>query len=681
MRPDDAAPALRANRAPLPEAALPPGPAARAPHWGWSALLVALPVLLYARALGYGLLELDDGFYFRDNPALHGGALAGLIDCWRAPYFHDYSPITTLTIWLDRCLSAPGHYGIARLQELLWLGLGNLALFQLLRRLTGQVALAGIVALLVSVHPVVTESALWLGERKNVVALALSWWAVERHLAWRQGAGRRAFAAAIALTVLALLAKPHAVVIPVLLATYELLLGRARWPDRVLAVLPSVLATVAFLLVSMAVFHLYGSEGPPQLGGSLAATLGCDGAILARYLGHTLLPHDLALYYHVDEDPAQWPLFLGAWLVVLAVVAGTVALARDRRLLGFAWGAALGSLLPVLNLKPLPLPMTDHYLQWCLPWLLLILCLAVRDGLHRLALARPAPAAPPAPLPERWRRGAGWAAAALGLSFVLAATVRVPAFRSREGIALEAALHQPACALGWADLCLTEANKPHPDFTLAGRAGLTALRCDDARRIFHRAALSCAIFGTLVCQRQEGAAAGEALLAQALDRLSALDGTFVRGSILLLNHETASGIAVLAPLYDPERQAAARTIAARCVDGAVQPWDFPPLSRDPPDPEGDPSAPASAVRLQALAMLSQAYLAQGAVATAAEVAALALNGHPHARLAARAYRAVCVAQGRTRAVARIDRELLDPAREAEAGEAEAVPDQEPSQAE
>jgi hypothetical protein len=204
--------------------------------WHELLLLAAVPFLLYAASFSYGLVDPDDELYFRLNPAWQQGPWRGAAEVWKAPYLHDYFPVTQTTIWLDVALFGTEHFTGARVHALLWFIAGVWAVRAFVLALTGSRALGCTVALLYAVHPVCGHAVMWLSERKNLVALALSLWSVERYVSARQApfAERRwtLWGLSWALFVLALLAKPHAVAIPVGLALYEVVLGRGPWRNR-----------------------------------------------------------------------------------------------------------------------------------------------------------------------------------------------------------------------------------------------------------------------------------------------------------------------------------------------------------------------------------------------------------------------------------------------------------------
>ncbi len=596
-------------------------------RWLLLALLVAAPFVIFCGSFGFGLLGLDDNQYFQENPALHHGEAAGLRDLWRQPFFFDYAPVTQLTIWLDLALGHGSGFALARVQELLWLAVGTIALFQLVRRLGGDQGLAWAVALIYCLHPVTAESALWLAERKNLVACALTWWSIERHIAWRQGAGRWALAASILLCPLALLAKAHAVIIPAVIAAFELVLGTGPWSGRLLRTAPTGLATLAFILISMSCLHLYGAGD--QLGGSLQATVLLDGAILARYLAHALLPYHLALFYRVDEDPGHGVRMLLWWLLLLAVVASSNALSRQRRLVVFAWMAGLISLLPAINLKPLPLPMADHYLQWALPWLLLIAGVVVIDRLQAMR-------------PLAWRRPARVVAAGFAVFVAILSAARVPEFASPTAVSLTGTRNQPDCAINWGNYCQCKLMGPNQDPEEAGLAGLIALRLPDYTRILAQPFVSCVIAGTIACRRREGEAAADQLFARMMPLMRPDYQAFARGMVLLLEQHPDQAVTALSLFYGPRLRPLAHALGERCRAGGPQPWEMPPqvdLDQD----LGDAFKTRSArdFTLQALGALSDAYVLSGDQASAFDLSCQVVNSDPDNSFGLGVYRESC----------------------------------------
>jgi len=609
-------------------------------------LLVAAPFLLYCSAFGLGLLQIDDLEYYMENPALHNGGIAGLKDVWTTVYFNDYIPVSHLTMWLDLAMGHGHPFVLARFQQLVWLGLGTLAVVQVLFRISGRPGLSYTVGLLYCLHPVTAESVLWLGERKNLVAFALTWWCFYHHIAWRQD--KRAWSGwlAAALCALAILAKLHPVMIPAVLATYEALYGTGLWRNRVLAVLPSAALSIAFILVSVLYIRPDIVHGPSDH--SLPASVFCDGAILLRYVVHAYVPQHLAMFYYASEDPGRWVILSACWICVMGLVAITCAMARERRLMIFAWTAAAMSLMPALNLAYQLQTMSDHYLQWALPFLLLIPCQLLGEYIRS---ARPLD----------WDKSVRFLVIGYAVLLSLLSWSRVSEFSSLRNAMMTGMRHDPDCGLNWAGYChcLVGTGQPGPDdMEEAGRAGLKALRCPDRSLIFVRPYVSCMIYGIWECQRTEGSQAADDLLAQGLPKAGSF-APFIEGMIALLEGHTVQAQQALEKIYTTEDRAAAQRLATQCREGDLQPWEAAPMV-DFSSMPGDKSALRLGISfsIQQLAALADAYRLNGDFESCRILSALLVNMSPQYPAAMTLYRESCHRLGLEASVQRVDQELL-----------------------
>jgi len=611
------------------------------------ALLVLAPCLLYCSSIGLNLLHLDDAEYYLDNPSLHHGAMAGLRDVWTTVYFSDYFPVTQLTVWLDLAIGHGDSFVFARIQQLAWLGLGTLAIVQVMFRISGRPGLSYAIGLLYCLHPVTSESILWLAERKNLVGLALSWWCFYHHIAWRQDRRARSGWLAAIFCALALLAKVHAVMIPAVLATFEMFYGSAAWKNRILAVLPSALLTVIFIIISIRIVRPDIVDGPHAH--SLPGSLFCDGAILLRYLVHACVPQHLAMFYQAIEDPGRWVILSACWIAVIAFVATTLAVTRERRLLMFAWMAAAMALMPALNLSYQAQTMSDHYLQWGLPFLLLIVCQLAGELLHR---ARPLERDVPA----------RYVLVGYAILLSLISWSRISEFSSFRSAMMVGIRHEPNCGTNWAGYCLALVDADHPspsDVQEAGRAGLIALRCADRNHILLRPYVYSLIYGTCECQKAEGSQAADALLAQDLPEVAPI-APYVLGMISLLEKNYAQAQLALEKDYSPELRAAAQAIARLCRDGHHQPWDVPPCI-DLTSSQGDTlqSRIGLGFHVQGYATLALAYRLNGDLESSFALSALLVNLSPHNTAGLLLYRESCHRLGLEDSVRRVDQEILD----------------------
>ena len=603
--------------------------------WPWLVLLL-IPQLLFVRALGYDLLYLDDDTYYA-NPALHAGAWPGPIDLWRGFWFCDYAPISQLTQWLDLALGGNHQdWMAARIQSALWLGIGAAGVFAVLRRMVTPWT-AWIIAFLYVVHPLCVDATLWLGERKNLVAIACLWWSLDRYIAWRENTGKtRAgwgfWAGAMALGMAAMLAKPHAVALPVVMAGWEMCCGPGKIRTRLLAVVPMGVMTAAFVAMEMTMRRDLDAA---RFGGSLPGALWCDGDILARYLLMVVRPLGLTLYFATDDDPAHVGLHLACWAAVFAVVGLSLGVAKRRRLVLCAWLMGFGVLIPVLNIVRQPVPMAGYYVQWALPFFLLAVGISVADALAPLATRLRAQGA-------RLTAPAGMLAGALAALFIGLTWSRVPEYTSRITMFLHAAQVQPDCAVNLAAVVSDDVLLHGRYRVETGQMALRAVKLPSAKWILSFALNNCAVEAAVEAWREHGRAAAAA----ALDPFPAgvhsvtqeywIQAMVLIGGSILVHDQGGGPICLqeadgqLSAHFGPDLLAAAETFGARCRDGSVLPDDLPPFPVAVPTATGDPYWVGSERRDQLRLGLALAEVRKraGNGESAFNLAALCLNLEP-----------------------------------------------------
>lgn len=534
--------------------------------WQELAILFFVPFLINIQSLGFDLLYVDDFTYFK-HPSLHDGKLAGLADIWRTTILSDYSPVTQLTIWFDVALFGTEHWWGARLHEIAWFSIGVLALYAIAIRLTKRRDLAFFAALLYALHPVCAQSNLWLAERKNLVALALSLWALERYIVARQRETfREALPAALAaffITAAAMLAKPHAVAIAAMMASYEMSLGRGPLWKRAAWLVPYGVVCLGFVYASLKMVRT--DLNRELLGGSVATAALGDGPILLRYLQNTIFPTRLTLYYAVDEPTLRSLSHYAAWAGVLAIVALSVFIARQRALVLFCWMFALAGLGPALNLVPQLAPMTDHYHQWALPGLLLALVVLAHD---RLQFRAEAPA----------HRGGVLLVGGLALFWGILSFARVPEFTTFLTFFDAAAIKEPESAMNWGIYCnALRAHKDPKVRALAGLAGEQALKCKDANRLIDAVRIAAIQEAALHLSRKGKNAEAWALATRESKVLvDPHESRNIQAEIALRMNMTKEALALLTQDWNELCQRVAAVLRRECREGKKLPHEFPP---------------------------------------------------------------------------------------------------------
>ncbi|MBI4576043.1 MAG: tetratricopeptide repeat protein [Planctomycetes bacterium] len=316
-----------------------------------AALVLALATAAaYWPALANGFVAYDDDVYVTANAEVQAGPGAETLR-WAFSAFRggNWHPLT----WISHALDCRLHGQEPRGHHLtsVLLHAANAGLFLLLLwRLTGEPVPAALAAALWAAHPLRVESVAWVAERKDVLSGTLGLLALLAYAWYRRRPGPPRYAAVAALHALGLMAKPMLVTLPLLFVLLDLWpLARMPRPRLVWEKGPLLALSVASCVVTVLAQRRGGA-----LGGLEAIPLGArlDNALVAclRYLGKTLWPADLAVFYpHPGASLPSWQP-LAAALLLAALTAALLRHARRDRapLVGWLW--FLGALVPVLGL-------------------------------------------------------------------------------------------------------------------------------------------------------------------------------------------------------------------------------------------------------------------------------------------------------------------------------------------
>lgn len=340
-----------------------------------SLLLAGITLAAYVGVLSCDFVSLDDDIYVTGNrQVLAGLTPAGLVYAWTTSDGGFWFPLTWMSLELDGTLygSWPGGYHATNLA---WHIANVVLLFWVLRRMTASFWRSALVAALFALHPLHVESVAWVTERKDVLStffLLLSLAAYERYAA-RPSLLRHLMV--VVAMALGLMAKPMLVTLPFLLLLLD------YWPLRRLTfgtprggtdaedngnpVVPahrpvslrslvweksSLFAlAVAFAVTTFVTQKAAGAVASVE---SIPKETRVANALVsyAWYLGKTVWPTDLAVFYPHPRLSLSWLHVAGAILLLLTISACVVRAARQRPHLAVGWLWFLGSLVPVIGL-------------------------------------------------------------------------------------------------------------------------------------------------------------------------------------------------------------------------------------------------------------------------------------------------------------------------------------------
>ncbi len=327
-------------------------------------LLCAAVLLTFIPCIANDFVSWDDYRFVVEN--FHIASLSGDSLKWMATTFYQsaWHPLTWLSHAADRALWGlkPSYHHLVNvvlhtLNAVLFYALG-LALFARTGRgSTAALVAAFSAALLWGLHPLRVESVAWVAERKDVLCAFFFLVSVLAYLAYgaeeESRTRRRAYIASVVFAALALLSKPMAISLPLLLLVIDYYplerLDRASALDRVREKIPFfVLAAGAALLNILASAKANVPWSYVPLGDRI---MNASYSILA-YIRLSIFPQDLVPLYQFDRSVDYFgPAYVFSLIAVVLITGLCLWRAWNRdKVWAAVWFSYLVMLTPALGL-------------------------------------------------------------------------------------------------------------------------------------------------------------------------------------------------------------------------------------------------------------------------------------------------------------------------------------------
>jgi protein O-mannosyl-transferase len=345
--------------------------------------------LSYIGILSSDFVNFDDDLYVYENQAVQMGLSRPSVNwAFTNTELANWHPLTWLSLEADYQLFGLHPAGFHATNLLLHIA-NTVALFWLLRKMTGAVGRSAWVAAFFALHPLHVESVAWISERKDVLS---TFFLILSLLLWQLYARRsvfRYYALAVLLFVLSLMAKAMGVTLPLLLVLLDFW-PLARWTDTATVGQPgdATPATISLTMEKLPFFLLgaffaaiailaQGRSGAMDYGNtlSLRARLLTAPLNYVTYLRQTFWPADLVVLYTHPGENLPWDKPLAAVLLLVLITAAAAWLRRSRPYLLFGWLWFLITLLPVIGLVQVGEQATaDRYMYVPMIGLLIAVC-------------------------------------------------------------------------------------------------------------------------------------------------------------------------------------------------------------------------------------------------------------------------------------------------------------------
>jgi len=331
--------------------------------------LTAATLLLYQPVVRYQFISMDDPDYVTDNVHVQSGLNAHTLR-WAFTTFHacNWHPLTWVSHIADYQLfrsNAGGHH----YSNVLLHAANVVLLFLLLEGATGARWRSLIVAALFALHPINIETVAWVSERKSLLSAFFSFltiasyaWYIKKQNVWRYLVTAGAFA-------LALMSKPMAVTLPVILLLLD------YWPFRRFSFgnnptsedqLPTraVVAKKIFLLTMekvplflMSGISAYLTVIAQWRGGAFESLDALPFAMRLKnaavsyviYIQKAFWPNGLSVFYPCRPESLTW-LKVAIAVAILGGITFAVIKFRRPRYLLMGWITFLVTLVPVIGI-------------------------------------------------------------------------------------------------------------------------------------------------------------------------------------------------------------------------------------------------------------------------------------------------------------------------------------------
>ncbi|MGZ6291132.1 MAG: tetratricopeptide repeat protein [Syntrophales bacterium] len=349
-------------------------------------------------------VNFDDPRCTTENLHIQSGLNLGLLK-WAFTTSHAgyWQPLTWLSFAMDYQLFGL-HAGGYHIVNLLFHTVNSLLLFLILSRMTHALWKSAFVAALFALHPIHVESVAWIAERKDVLSAFFWMLTMGSYVFYVEKPGVKKYLLTLFFFALGLMAKPMLVTLPFVLLLLDYWpLGRIRFnhssdvpkiseskkekkrarkissqakgkelspSDQSLLwqrLWPVFREKVPFFALS-AISSIVTAIGQQEVGAMesleilpIGARIGNALISYMRYIGMTIYPHGLAVFYPHAGTPPLWEVLLTAAFVLIATLV-IIRWAAKMPYLAMGWLWYLGTLVPVIGIIQVGMQsMADRY--------------------------------------------------------------------------------------------------------------------------------------------------------------------------------------------------------------------------------------------------------------------------------------------------------------------------------
>lgn len=359
------------------------------------ALLVVATLLLYGRVTHDEFLGFDDAPYVTKNIHVNTG-LRFDNAVWAFTAFHEanWHPLTWISHMADCQLFGlnPGPHHLVNIALHV---LNVLLLFWLLQSATGAVWRSFFVAALFAAHPLNVETVAWVAQRKSLLSTLFTLLTIAAYGRYIRRPDGKKYLIVVAAFALALMSKPMAVTLPLILLLldywplqrYENLPYRQKWAHFSVEKLPLFLMSAASSAITLLAQRSGGAVADSS---ALPLSVRLGNAIVSyvAYLGKTVWPANLAVFYPHPQNSLPWSDVIAATVILVAITTAVLYF-RRAHYLAMGWFLFVITLIPVIGIVQVGRQaMADRYAYLPCIGLFIIVAWGLSDAADAIAIPR-----------------------------------------------------------------------------------------------------------------------------------------------------------------------------------------------------------------------------------------------------------------------------------------------------
>jgi len=348
--------------------------------------LTIVTLAVYWQVGQFDFINFDDSIYVTDNNHVRFGLTReGILWAFSTIEGAFWFPLTWLSFMADYELYGL-HAGGYHVTNLIFHILSTLLLFWLFHRMTGEIWKSAFVAALFALHPLHTETVVWITKRKDVLSAFFWMLTLCLYVFYTEKQSIKRYLLVFFSFVLALLSKPMVVTLPVVMILLD------YWPLKrfdnqkglshlILWQLKEKLPLfILSALISIITIYAQYDKHIKQAQAHFSYLLANASVSFMTYVEKTFWPHHLAIIYPFSDQLPVWQVAGSAMLMVIISIAVIIMIKRLPCLfVGWFWYAV--TILPVLDIFRAGIrAMSDNYtylpiigisimLAWGIPFL------------------------------------------------------------------------------------------------------------------------------------------------------------------------------------------------------------------------------------------------------------------------------------------------------------------------